>query len=55
MQHAASFWIDLDRMLANLEIPNNQQQKSQYYRIRKQVNTELAFLNRKLDENTKRD
>lgn len=50
MQHAASFWAALDRMLQNLEIPDNEQQKSQYYRIRKVVDKEMGILNRSYDE-----
>ena len=50
MQHAASFWYDLDRLLAELIIPDNQQQKSRFWRIRKVCDNEIKLLTRKLDE-----
>ncbi len=50
MQHAASFWADLDRLLMALEKPDNEQQKAQYYRIRKVVDKEIGIINRKYDE-----
>ena len=55
MQHAASFWYDLDRLLAELIIPDNQQQKSRFWRIRKVCDNEMKLLTRKLDEQNEKN
>ena len=52
MQHEASFWTDLDRLLSELIVPENRQQKSRFWRIRKAVDNEMKLLSKEWNEKT---